>query len=144
MAVEPVLVTEAFVDPLGRVALLAMPAPIRLQPGVDDRLDRIDLGLGTRLAQAVARRDGVCDGFGHRVAGVTQLAGNIPLALSVHQMLTSNQFVIVHLQHLLASLLWKRTRVSSQARLGCGGSKFDARKPIQQVQPAHYSMRVST
>lgn len=52
MALETVFVTQAFVDPSGRVTLLAVPGPIDIEPRIDDGLDRKPRFLD-RLRQAL-------------------------------------------------------------------------------------------
>src|SRR3954471_6910977 len=75
-----VLVTQALIDPLGRVALFGRRGAVRLQNAINDRCERIELGAGAWLGAPVTRRHREGQHLAHGLAMKTKAAGRLALA----------------------------------------------------------------
>lgn len=98
---EAVLRDEPVVDALGGVPLLPRGALVGLQPGVDDRHDRVEHRARLPPPQVVAPGDGPRpgDGFAHDAPPMVQVAGDGPHALVVTVVGPPDRFDLLHRQH---------------------------------------------
>ena len=94
-----VLITQPLVDPLGRVTLLPWTRGVLLQPGIDPGPVLFNGRPLPRPAPPIPRRDRIGDRLGDRLPGMAQFLGDRSGTEPVHEMLPTNQLVIVHRQH---------------------------------------------
>src|SRR5687768_5007413 len=94
-----VLVPQALIDPLGRVALLGRRRAVRLQKAINDGCERIELGAGRWLGAPIARWHREGQHLPHGLAMKTKAPRRLALAQALNLAGVANASITLHCEH---------------------------------------------